>query len=198
MGVAQKKLLLAGAIIIMITASFTGDLSAASSSGDLSVSVTVPSVFSLNLDPYSVDFGSVRYGEWKEVPSGAGYANRAVCKSNTGNPWQVMIRADGPLSSSHDSIPLSNLRWMSTYAGNAASPYQDLSSGLRHKPAEGYIDFATSDELVYSSGTSSTLNDNSNLPEGTEIQFKYSLQVPSDPAPLGGSYTTVIRYTMTE
>ncbi|MFA5097967.1 MAG: hypothetical protein WC490_04995 [Candidatus Margulisiibacteriota bacterium] len=198
MAVARKKLLLAGAIIIMMSASLIKDMSAASSTGDLSVSVTVPSVFSLNLDPYSVDFGSVRYGEWKEVPSGAGYANRAVCKSNTGNPWQVMIRADGPLSSSDDSIPLSNLRWMSTYAGNAASPYQDMSSGLRHKPAEGYIELATSDELVYTSGTNPLLNDNSNLPEGTEIQFKYSLQVPSDPAPLGGAYTTVIRYTMTE
>ena len=198
MGGAKIKLLLAGAIIIMITVSLIRDSAAATQSGDLSVSVTVPSVFSLNLDAYSVDFGSVRYGEWKEVPSGAGYANRAVCKSNTGNPWQMMIRADGPLSSSNDSIPLSNLKWMSSYVGNAASPYQDLSSGLRHKPAEGYIEFATSDELVYTSGTSPTLNDNSNLPEGTEIQFKYSLQVPSDPAPLGGSYTTVIRYTMTE
>ena len=194
MGFAFRKIILLSVIIIMMSPFYFQSSDAAQ--GDISVTVTVPSVFNLSLSTYSVDFGSVKYGEWKEVPS-TGYANRAVCKSNTGNAWYVKIRADGPLSSGTDSIPLSNLRWMSTYAGNAASPYQDLSSGLRHKPAEGYIEFTTSDELVYSSGTSSP-NDNSNLPDGTEVQFKYSLQVPDNPAPLSGSYTTVVRYTMTE
>ncbi|MEK7375827.1 MAG: hypothetical protein AABZ57_01485 [Candidatus Margulisiibacteriota bacterium] len=194
MGLALKKIvILAAAVIISAPLYFES-----AAAGDLAVSVAVPSVFNLSLSAYSVDFGSVKYGDWKEVPSTAGYANRVACKSNTGNAWYVKIRADGPLSSASGSIPLSNLKWMSTYAGNAAAPYQDLSVGLKNKPADGYIVFTTSDELVYSSGTSLVLNDNSNLPDGTEVQFKYSLQVPDNPAPLSGSYSTVIRYTMTE
>ena len=197
MGFAFKRIGLLTVIIIMMAPFYFQSSGAATQSGDVSATVTVPSMFNLSLNTYSIDFGSVKYGEWKEVPS-TGYANRAVCKSNTGNAWYVQIHADGPLSSASDTIPLSNLKWMSTYAGNAASPYQDLSSGLKHKPADGYIEFTTSDELVYSSGTSPVLNDNSNLPDGTEVQFKYALQVPSSPAPLAGSYTTVVRYTMTE
>ena len=196
MGLPAKKILLLTVIIIMMAPLYFQSSGAATQSGDIAASVTVPSVFNLTLNVYSVDFGSVRYGDWKEVPS-TGYANRAVCKSNTGNAWYLSIKADGPLSSGTETIPLANFKWMSTYAGNAASPYQDLTSGLRHKPADGYIAFTVSDELVYSSGTGIP-NDNSNLPEGTEVQFKYSLQVPDNPAPLAGSYTTIVRYTMTE
>ena len=197
MGLLTRKIFLLTLAVMVAGQLYSQSSIAATQSGDISATVTVPSMFNLSLNTYSVDFGSVKYGDWKEVPS-TGYANRAVCKSNTGNAWYVKIRADGPLSSSVDTIPLSNFKWMSTYAGNAASPYQDLSSGLKHKPADGYIEFTTSDELVYSSGASSVLNDNSNIPDGTEIQFKYSLQVPDNPAPLSGSYSTVVRYTMTE
>ncbi|MCX5749796.1 MAG: hypothetical protein NTZ10_06100 [Candidatus Saganbacteria bacterium] len=158
------------------------------------VSVKVSGVFTLSIDTSSVDFGSSRPGDWKEVPSTSGYADAVVCKSNTGSAWYLKIKASGPLSSGSNSIPLANFGWMSSYAGSKNTPYNNLSSGLTHQPAEGYQAFTGSDQGVYTSGPA----DNNSMPNGTEVQFKYSVQVPDNPSQLAGTYTTTVTYTMTE
>lgn len=158
------------------------------------VSVKVSGVFTLSLDTSSVDFGPAKPGDWKEVPSTSGYANAAVCKSNTGRTWFLNIKASGPLSSGANTIPLSKFSWMSTYAGSKNAPYNSLSANLVHQASEGYQVFTGADQSVY---RSSAADDNS-MPNGTEVQFKYSLTVPDNPSQLAGTYTTTVTYTMTE
>jgi spore coat protein U-like protein len=188
-------------ILLLLSAAVLSRLSqtlpAASQTNDATVKVTVSVIFSLSL-PDSVDIGSMNPGDWKEATTAAGYANAVICTSNTGNPWYLKISAAGPLADGPNIISLDNFSWLSTYAGNKNSPYQSLNEGLHHNPAAGYVTFTQSPELVYTSGLGASLNDNNNLPLGTEIQFKYALSVPSDPAPLPGIYTTTIDYTMTE
>jgi spore coat protein U-like protein len=104
------------------------------------------------------------------------------------------IKADGPLSSGANTIPLSKFSWMSTYAGSKNAPYSDLSLGLAHPASAGYQTFTGSDQLVYTS----TSNDNNSMPNGTEVQFKYAVSVPDNPSQLSGAYTTTVTYTMTE
>jgi len=171
-----------------------GEAFAASLDTGGNVSVTVSGVFTLTLDTSTVDFGSGKPGDWKEVPSASGYANAAVCKSNTGRTWYLNIKASGPLSSGANTIPLSRFSWMSTYAGSKNAPYSSLAANLAHQPAEGYQLFTGSNQLVYTSSSA----DNNSMPNGSEIQFKYSLSIPDSPAQLSGTYTTTVTYTMTE
>lgn len=157
--------------------------------------VKVSSVFELKIAEGSIsDFGNAKAGQWIEIPMSGNYANAVICKSNNANAWQLKIKAGGPLSNSTYSIPISNFKWMSIYAGSKNAPYQSLIDGLKHKPAENYQSFSLIDETVYSSGAS----DNSNLPEGTEIQFKYALLIPDNQKLPTGIYTSTVIYTMTE
>lgn len=162
------------------------------------VSVRVSSVFSLTLDTSTIDFGSVRPGEWKEVSSAAGYANVAACSSNTGNPWYLQIKATGPLSSATASIPIENLKWMTTYAGSKNPPYPSFSDGLTHQAAEGFQDFSLVDQQVFYSANASLMTNNNTLPNGAEIQFKYAVFVPDTIKLNAEAYSTTIVYTMTE
>ncbi len=162
------------------------------------VSVRVSSVFSLTLDTSTIDFGSVRPGVWKEVSSAAGYANVAACSSNTGNPWYLQIKATGPLSSATASIPIENLKWMTTYAGSKNAPYTSFSDGLIHPAAEGFQDFSLIDQQVFYSANASAMVNNNTLPNGAEIQFKYAVFVPDTIKLNADAYSTTIVYTMTE
>lgn len=169
----------------------------ASAAVNADATVTVKEVFSLALDSSGVDFGSVRQGEWKEVSGAAGYANAAICRSNTGKPWTLSIKATGPLMSDSYTIPLENLKWMSTYAGSKNEPYTDYSAGLVNPPSAGFVDFTLSDAAVFRSWTASIPNNNT-LPSGAEVQFKYAVFIPDSIKLAPGSYSTRIVYTLTE
>ena len=185
-------------MLAVATALITSCVFGATTTNTMTAAVKVASVFSLSIDQTNIDLGSVKPGDWKEVPSTAGYSNAVVCKSNTGNTWYLKIKASGPLSLGSNTIPLENFKWMSTYAGSKNSPYLSLSEGLNHSATSGYVSFTMLDETVYTSGLASALNDNNSLPNGSEVQFKYGINLPSNPAPLAGTYSTTVVYTLTE
>lgn len=190
-----------GKILLFVCAALvfigTGAAFGVSATVNADATVTVKEVFSLALDLSSVDFGSVRQGEWKEISGTAGYANAAICKSNTGRPWILSIKATAPLMSDTLTIPLENLKWMSTYAGNKNSPYENYSDGLVNAPSAGYVDFTLSDAAVFRS-SAAPIPDSNTLPNGAEVQFKYAVFIPDTIRISPGSYSTRVVYTMTE
>ena len=188
----KRVLLILSILASLLSASNAFALSTSTSAN---VTVTVSKVFNLSVDTSTVDFGNVMPGVWKEVTAtGLAYANELVCKSNTGSPWSLKIKASGPLSFGSNLIPLNNMKWLSTFAGNKNAPYDDFSAGLNHPAAGGYVDFTTLDETVYSSGNF----DSSNLPNGTGVLFKYGIFIPDNVSQSAGTYTTFVTYTMTE
>ncbi len=162
-----------------------------------SATVTVKEFFSLALDSSSIDFGTLNQGQWKEVSGSSGYANAAICYSNTGRPWTLSIRASSPLTKGSSTISVDVLKWMSTYAGSKNAPYTNYSDGLLNPPSNGYIDFSLTDKAVFSSALASIPNNNT-LPNGVEVQFKYAILIPTNIKVDPGTYTTTITYTLTE
>lgn len=184
-------------VVAALILAWAGAAFGASAAVDANATVTVSEVFSLALDSSSVDFGSVRQGDWKEVSGSLGYANAAICRSNTGRPWELSIKATGPLASDSGTIPLENLKWMSTYAGSKNAPYADYSEGLVNPPAAGYVNFSLTDAAVFRSSAAS-ITDHNTLPNGAEIQFKYAISIPDTIRLTPGNYTTTVVYTLTE
>ena len=182
------------ALILIGTEAAFGALS---DSKNANATVTVKEVFSLALDSTSVDFGSVRQGEWKEISGAIGYANEAICRSNTGRPWTLSIKAAAPLMSDSLTVPLESLKWMSTYAGSKNAPYDNYSAGLVNSPSAGFVNFTLSDAAVFRSSGASIPNHNT-LPLGAEIQFKYAVFIPDTIKITPGSYSTTVVYTLTE
>ncbi len=195
---AVSRVNIRGLLVMLTTLVLAGNgLYAATLTSTANVSVTVNSVFNLTVDTVSLDFGSVKPGEFKEIPSSGAFANSVICRSNTGNEWKLDMKTDGPMTFGAYRIPASNIKWLSTYAGNNNPPYDDLSSSLQYPPALGYQSFSDGTAfLIYTAGRVSSFDDTVNLPLGTILQFKYALQVPDDlPA---GQYSTTITYTMYE
>ena len=171
---------------------FVGILAAMLMAGTSLAALTV------SFDTASVDFGSVAPGEWKEAPLTRDH-DTLVVVSDTGNVWSVKIGVTQALTNGifpSVSIPNENFRWMSTYAGDKNAPFTNLGAGLNHPAGLGYVNFSTIDELVYTSGKEAAYNDNDNSPAGTEIQFKWGMAMPSNQR--AGTYTTTIRYTVTQ
>ncbi len=163
----------------------------------VNASAKVPAIFSLALDSSSVDFGSVKQGEWKEAPHPAhDYVNKVICQTNTGLPWTLSIKADEPLWSESNILPLENLKWMTTYAGNILSSATYLD-GLVYPPEEGFQSFTASNVVIFRSSNASAMMSNNSLP-GAEIQFKYAIFIPDTIKVTPGSYSTRVVYTMTE
>lgn len=155
------------------------------------------------LDTTSISFGALDPGEFKEIPSGAGYANRVKVVSDSAVPWTVSIRDTAPLTrtgGSSRTIANTYFKWLSTYAGkwdSGSSTWWDLTSGLDHQPTDGYVEFSSAaGENFYTSGRVSGKNDSNNAYDGTEIGFKYAIQPPEDQ--MAGTYTTTIVYTLTQ
>jgi hypothetical protein len=144
-----------------------------------------------------LDFETLEPGKDKELKVTNSYYNQATCKSNTNSTWELKISAD-PFTLGSKTIPNSNFKWMSVYAYNKNSPNEDLSAGLEHPPSDGYVEFTTSSDLnlVYRSGRVPAYNDNLNTPNGTAVQFQYYLKVPG--STMTGTYTTKVRYTLTQ
>lgn len=153
----------------------------------------------MTLSDSTLDFGTMALGEWKEISAAGGYHNRLSVVSDNSNVWMVYIKTNQALTNTDlpsVTIPNTAFKWMSTYAGSQNAPYTDLSAGLNHKAADGYVPFSLVNELVYTSGQVSGSSDNNNLPNGTEIQFKYGIGMPDSQT--AGTYTTTITYTVTQ
>jgi len=175
----MKKILAAGLLITVLSAG--------------------ASALTMTLSDSTLAFGTMALGEWKEISAAGGYHNRISVISDNGNVWMVYIKANQALTNADFptiTIPNTAFMWMSTYAGSQNAPYTALSAGLRHRPEDGYVPFTLINELVYTSGQVSGSNDNNNLPNGTEIQFKYGIGMPDSQT--AGVYTTTLTYTVTQ
>ncbi|MCX5749798.1 MAG: hypothetical protein NTZ10_06110 [Candidatus Saganbacteria bacterium] len=165
----------------------------------------------MTLSDNTLDFGTMTLGEWKEISAGGGFHNRLSVVSDNGNVWRVYIKADQELINTTMptvTIPNSAFKWMSTYAGNQNANNENFSAGLYHQAGDGYVPFTLVNELVYTSGvktvfdpadpskTTYVVNDNNNLPFGTEIQFKYGIGMPDNQT--AGTYTTTVTITVTQ
>ena len=150
---------------------------------------------SISLSSSIIDFGSMNPGDFKEIPI-AGFYNRVSVISDQNNVWFLKISVTSPLTNTalpSVTIPNSSFNWMSTYAGSQNAPFNNLSAGLNHQPSGGYINFSLVDELVY---TAINGSDYLNTPNGTEVQFKYAIGLPSSQT--AGDYTTTVVYTVTQ
>lgn len=136
-------------------------------------------VFSINLNFYSIDFGDLNMGDIKDDVPGIGL--KATCMTNQGNPWQLRIRAERPLTNTANPssfIPNSNFFW---YGISTTVP----ANASLVKSQEDF----TVERTVYSAPGSEGM-------PGTDITLKFKVIVPR-PAQ-SGVYTTKVVFTFTE
>ncbi len=135
--------------------------------------------FSITLNFYSIDFGNLNMGDIKDDVPGIGL--RVTCTTDQGNPWQLRIRTERPLTHAIDPssfIPNANLFW---YGISTSVPGN--SSLVRNQE-----DF-TLERTVYSApGTEGN--------PGTDITLKFKVIVPRPVQ--SGIYNTKIVFTFTE
>lgn len=149
--------------------------------------------FTMAIDAANFEFGTKGDTGWdggyrQLKNTGTGYFNRAVCKSDQGKTWYLRIRVTAPLkNSSANIIPLSSVRWMSTYAGHWGT---DKSSQLNHSGS--FVAFSETPETVFTS--LSTGGDVTG--EEVEVQFIYDITI--DDSIVAGTYSTNVEYSMTE
>lgn len=192
-----NALVAACAALVVISA---GTAYGATKAVNADAKVRVKEVFSLALDSSSIDFGTIRPGEWKPIETEPQIKNKVFCNSNTGKPWTLSIKATDNLVSDFSTIPIQNLKWMTVYAGSKNPPYEpapvNFNEGIIYMAA--YQDFALIDVAVFRSERVplSKMPNYNTLPEGAEIEFQYAISVPDNMTP--GTYRTTVLYTMTE
>ncbi|NQT46190.1 MAG: hypothetical protein HQ593_01765 [Candidatus Omnitrophica bacterium] len=176
----QKRLALTVAIgVALFCISLTPALVYAQNEAEdeTSASVIVASIFTLEVSPTYIDFGSITPGEWCETGTGS-YDNEATCVSNNGRTWYLKVSAQGPMLGAQDEIPLDSLKW---------SIYNTTGAG---SVVGGWNSFSTSQTLSYTSAGDDDIGNE------VDVRFKYALQAPSDTK--SGAYDTTIKYTMTQ
>lgn len=135
--------------------------------------------FSVTLNFNSMDFGSLNMGDIKDDVPGTGIT--ATCRTNQGNPWQLKIRADQPLT--HIGNPASRIPNTNFFWYGVSSNVPDNNS--LDKSQEDF----TMERTVYTAPAGEGL-------AGTEITLKFKVIVPK---PIqSGIYTTRIICTFTE
>lgn len=145
---------------------------------DTTLSVTVNAVFQLSLDQTFIDFGRMNPGDTKwDIPANSLVA---TAKTNNENPWYLKIHSVFPLSSGQSQIPLGNFIWYGWTEGNGTW----LGTG------NDSLTLTTT--LAYKSGTGEEIN----LPNGTVNHFKFKLVLPEKQK--SGTYSTIVKFTMTE
>ena len=148
---------------------------------DLSVSVEVASVFSLNLSKASLTFNNVSPG--KALILGEGHwFNELRCRSNSGRPWYLKAQV---VSLKHVQgayeLPATALTWKVVDATGSGEPVGGRSDfqGFSEQPA-----------LIYASQGDDD--------RGREVvlRLQYSLVTPPDA--LAGNYVGQVIFTMVE
>ena len=136
-------------------------------------------VFSIDLNFYSVDFGSLNMGDIKDDVPNIGI--RVTCRTDQGNPWQLRVRAERPLTHMENPasfIPNTNFFWYGVSSNVPGNNSLDRNQE----------DF-TVERTVYTAP-------NTEGATGTEITMKFKIIVPR-PAQ-SGIYTTKVVFTFTE
>lgn len=136
--------------------------------------------FSISLNFYTVDFGSLNMGDIKDDVPNIGI--KVTCVTDQGNPWQLKIRAERPLTHMNNPasiIPNTNFFWYGISSNVPGNNSLDRNQE----------DF-TLERTVYSApGTEGAL-------PGTDITLKFKVVIPA-PAQ-SGVYTSRIIFTFTE
>lgn len=148
---------------------------------DLSASVEVASVFSLDLSKASLTFNDVSPGKTRILGEGHAF-NEVRCRSNSGRPWYLKAQVVSlkHIQGTYD-LPISSLKW------------KVVDSTGRGEPVGGRSDFHEfSDQptLIYAS------QEDDDRGREVILRFQYSLSAPPDA--LAGSYVGQVIFTMAE
>lgn len=135
--------------------------------------------FSVTLNFPSIDFGSLNMGDIRYDVPDTGIT--ATCRTDQGNPWQLKIRADQPLThmeSPASFIPNTNFFW---YGISSNVP----GNNSLDKTQEDF----TMERTVYTAPAGEG-------DPGTEITLKFKVVVPR--LIQSGIYATTVIFTFTE
>ena len=148
---------------------------------DLSVSVEVAGVFSLNLDKAALAFNNISPGTTKILGEGRGF-NELRCRSNSGRPWYLKAQVTSLRHSRGDiNLPVSNLKW---------KVVESTGSGELMGGGSEFQEFSEQPTLMYASRGDDD--------RGREVvlHVQYSLTTPPDA--LAGNYIGQVVFTMAE
>ncbi|MDD4526545.1 MAG: hypothetical protein PHF25_00740 [Candidatus Margulisbacteria bacterium] len=147
----------------------------------LNVVVNVQSVYEINVDRYTMEVPSVRPGQFlSDIPDNEGI--KVNVKTNNGEPWQLKIHDTMELTDGNNTIPNSNFYWYGHLGADAKGVWYG-------KDAQA---FTLDPVLAYSSG----FDEDNNFPDGTDLYFKFRLNVPKTQN--SGKYRSIVAFTLTE
>jgi hypothetical protein len=176
----MKRLVWSLLLLTLILVSAPSETSADTST-TAEVIVRVATYFEVKLDRTVIDFKTMRPGETKDnMPDNEGV--KVTAKSNSGNPWFLLVNDEEELTAGEHVIPNENFFWYGYRGGKA--------SGVWHGNGSDY--FTTEPVLAYVAGES----EYNNMPNGTDLFFKFKLKVPKRQA--RGNYRTAVVFTITE
>ena len=135
--------------------------------------------FSITLNFYDIDFGNLNMGDIKDDVPGIGLT--VTCMTDQGNPWQLRIRTERPLTHAVDPssfIPNTNLFW---YGISTSAP-------MNNSLVKSQEDFTLERTVYTAPGTEGN--------PGTDITLKFKVIVPRPVQ--SGIYNTKIVFTFTE
>jgi hypothetical protein len=134
----------------------------------------------LSTDHRALFFGLMQPGEEKTLEQAGSFHNEVTCSSTSAMPWYLKISVLQPLTSGVDEIPLERFTWQLVRTdGGGTTSHQGRFQSFELIP-----------DLVYISGP----GESSGQP--IRFLFRYGLMLPE--ATASGSYSTTIRFTLTE
>lgn len=165
---------------VIICLLFVGVLSFAATAR-LNVVVNVQSVYEINVDRYTIEVPNVRPGQLiSDIPDNEGI--KVNVKTNNGEPWQLKIHNTMELTDGNNVIPNSNFYWYGHLGANASGQWYGRDAQA----------FTLDPVLAYSSA----LDEHNNFPDGTDLLFKFRLNVPKSQN--SGKYRSIVAFTLTE
>jgi len=137
-------------------------------------------VFSIELNYYSIDFGDMNMGDYKDdVPSNGLIV---TCTTDSGQQWTLKIRDEWPLSHVSNPasvIPDTRFKWYGLTTSDSATNTSLVTTRE---------DF-TFEKNIYTGNAGEGAN-------GTDITLKFELTLP--PVLQSGTYATTVVFTFTE
>ena len=148
---------------------------------DLSASVEVASVFSINLSTANLTFNNISPGKTLILGEGHWF-NEIRCRSNSGQPWYLKAQV---VSLKHVQgayeLPAAALQWKVADSTGSGEPMGGRSA---------FHEFSEQPALIYAS------QGDDNRGREVVLRFQYSLLTPLDA--LAGNYIGQIIFTMVE
>ncbi len=152
-----------------------------SATARLNVVVNVQSVYEIDVDRYTMEVPSVKPGQFlSDIPDNEGI--KVNVKTNNGQPWQLKIHDTMELSDGNNIIPNTNFYWYGHLGANARGTWYG-------KDAQ---EFKLDPVLAYASAPA----EYNNFPDGTDLFFKFRLNVPKTQN--SGKYRSIVAFTLTE